>query len=112
MVFDVPEESDLAVPFWEVVVPAVGAVCIFGAVIVFLLSKSLFRPQVAGAEGLIGSSATVERKIDPEGSIFLHGELWNARAEEPIARGERVRIVGVDDLVMRVARESGEETET
>ena len=38
MVFDVPHESDLAVPFWEVVVPAVVAMTIFGGLVVFGLS--------------------------------------------------------------------------
>jgi membrane-bound serine protease (ClpP class) len=75
MVFDVPEQSDLAVPV-QVVAGAVLAVAIFGGVVVFGLSRSLFRPQVVGAEGLIGKIAVADSDIDPEGRVFLKGDLW------------------------------------
>ena len=111
MIFDVPEQSDLAVPFWQVVVPAALALAVFGGVVVFLLSRSLWRPQVVGAEGLVGASATVYEDIDPLGKIYLHGDTWNARADYAVAKGERVRIVEVEDLSVKVERESnsGEE---
>lgn len=112
MIFNVPEESDLAVPFWEVVFPAVLALALFGGLVVFMLSRSLWRPQVAGAEGLLGATAIVDRDIDPVGKIFLHGETWTARADQPIPRGTRVKIVEIDDLNMRVERESGPGEET
>ncbi len=109
LIFDVPEQSDLAVPFWEVVVPVVTALAVFGGAVVFLLSRSLWRPQVSGAEGLIGASATVYEDIDPLGKVYLHGDTWNARADGPIAKGERVRIVEVEDLSVRVEPDPGEE---
>jgi membrane-bound serine protease (ClpP class) len=111
MIFDVPTESDLAVPFWEVVAPAVAAFAVFGAMVVWLLSRSLFRPQVAGLEGMVGSLALVEDDIDPTGRIFLHGETWTARADRRIERGSRVKITGVEDLVVRVAPASEEKGE-
>ncbi len=108
LIFDVPEQSDLAVPFWEVVVPVVTALAVFGGAVVFLLSRSLWRPQVSGAEGLIGASATVYEDIDPLGKVYLHGDTWNARADGPIGKGERVRIVEVEDLSVRVEPDPGE----
>jgi membrane-bound serine protease (ClpP class) len=105
MVFDVPEQSDLTVPI-QVVVGAVVAMAIFGGVVVFGLSRTLFRPQVAGAEGLIGQVARVESDIDPEGRVFLRGDLWTAEADEPIRSGEKVRITEVCDLKVRVERAS------
>jgi membrane-bound serine protease (ClpP class) len=104
MVFDVPEESDIAVPFWEVVAPAVGAVAIFGGIVVFLLGRTLLRPAVAGAEALAGATATVERALDPAGTVSVRGELWSAEADERIPRGERVEIVGIENLKLRVRR--------
>jgi membrane-bound serine protease (ClpP class) len=103
MIFDVPEQSDLAVPV-QVVAGAVLAVAIFGGVVVFGLSRSLFRPQVAGAEGLIGKIAVADSDIDPEGRVFLKGDLWTAEADERIQKGEKVRITEVCDLKVRVER--------
>jgi membrane-bound serine protease (ClpP class) len=109
MIFDVPEQSDLAVPI-PVVAGAVLAVSIFGGVVVFGLSRALFRPQMSGVGGLVGDIAVAESDIDPEGRVFLHGDLWTAESEERIPRGEKVQIVEVRDLRVRVRRapESGE----
>ncbi len=104
MVFDVPEESDIPVPFWEAVVPAVAAVATFGGFVVFLLGRSLLRPAVSGVEALVGTHAVVDRDLAPEGKVRVRGELWTARADEPIARGESVEVVGIDDLSLRVRR--------
>jgi membrane-bound serine protease (ClpP class) len=109
MVFDVPEESDIAVPFWEVVAPAVGAVAIFGGIVVFLLGRTMLRPATAGVEALAGATAIVERELAPSGTVSLRGELWSAEADERIPKGERVQVVGVDNLKLRVKRQSARE---
>ena len=106
MIFDVPEQSDLVVPV-QVIGAAVLAIGIFGGVVVFGLSRSLFRPQITGVEGLVGHTAVVDQDIGPdrdEGRIFLHGDLWTAEADEPIPKGEKVRITEVSDLRVRVKR--------
>ena len=28
------------------------------------------------------------------GQVFVHGEYWNARSDQPIAKGERVKVAG------------------
>jgi membrane-bound serine protease (ClpP class) len=105
IMFDVPDQSDLVVPI-QVIAGAVIGIGIFGGVVVFGLTRSLFRPQVTGAEGLVGQTAVVETKIGAsgEGRIFLHGDLWTAQADEPIPKGEKVRITDVSDLKVRVTR--------
>ncbi len=105
-IFDVPEQMDLVVPFWRVIFPAVAGVALVGGVVVFLMARTLLHPQVAGAEGLLGASAIVDTEIDPRraGRVRVHGELWRAEASEPIGAGERVRILEVRDLNVRVAR--------
>jgi membrane-bound serine protease (ClpP class) len=109
VLFDVPSESDLRVPFWEVIFPAVAAVAIFGGIVVIGISRTMLRPQVVGAEGLVGALAVADSDIAPEGRVFLHGELWTARSTQPIAKGEPVEITRVSDLVVHVKRHAGEE---
>jgi membrane-bound serine protease (ClpP class) len=104
LLFDVPEQSDLRVPFWSVVFPAVAAIAVFGGIVVFGLSRSLFRSQASGVEALVGSIAIADSDIAPEGRVFLHGELWTARADQPISKGEKVEITEVRDLIVRVQR--------
>ena len=48
--------------------------------------------------------------IDPEGEVLVRGELWSAVASGPgIGVGERVRVVGVEGLKLRVERASGQQ---
>jgi len=63
------------------------------------------RPRT-GEEELLGDVGVVRRPLDPDGYVFVHGELWRARSEgEPIAAGERVRVEGIEDgLVLAVRR--------
>ena len=59
---------------------------------------------VTGSEGLVGKIGTVTKDLSPDGTVFVHGELWNAiTAGGPISRGARVKVIGVDELVLTVA---------
>ena len=43
------------------------------------------------------------RDLSPEGKVFIHGEIWNAAAAAgPISRGNRVRVLRVDDMLLTV----------
>jgi membrane-bound serine protease (ClpP class) len=60
---------------------------------------------VTGQEDLIGQVGVVRQALDPEGLVFVHGELWRARtAGDAVPPGEPVRVEGLDDgLTLRVA---------
>jgi membrane-bound serine protease (ClpP class) len=104
LVFRVPELSDLALPFWRAILPAiVGLGAVFG-LLVLSVSRAQSRPQFAGAEALVGELGVVDTALAPEGLVLVKSELWKAVADGSIARGERVRIEAVRDLVLRVRR--------
>ena len=62
------------------------------------------RNHVVGAQTLIGSEATVLEPCRPKGQVRVQGEIWEARCEGGADRGESVRIVGRDGLVLLVER--------
>jgi membrane-bound serine protease (ClpP class) len=64
------------------------------------------RVPVTGREELLGEVGVVRRALEPDGLVFVHGEIWRAHASEaPIAPGERVRVAGIGDgLVLEVQR--------
>lgn len=55
-----------------------------------------------GAEALIGTRAEVLDPCMPQGRVRVGGEIWNARSDSPVARGEYVRITAVDGLTLSV----------
>jgi membrane-bound serine protease (ClpP class) len=104
MLFHMPEVSDLNVSFWSVLVPAVGALAVFAGIVVFIVGRSLGRPQVAGVYELIGMVGRASSALEPEGSVFVRGEYWNVRADEAIPAGDRVEVTAVEGLRLRVRR--------
>jgi membrane-bound serine protease (ClpP class) len=64
------------------------------------------RRPVTGQEELVGQVGVVRRALDPSGLVFIHGELWQARAEGgPVEVGALVQVNRIDDgLVLEVSR--------
>jgi membrane-bound serine protease (ClpP class) len=104
MVFDRPDLSDLNVSFWPVLVPTVAGMALLGGLVVYAVGRSLGRRQESGVAELIGMTGVATTALDPDGTVFIRGEYWKARAEEPIAAEERVEAIAVQGLELRVRR--------
>jgi membrane-bound serine protease (ClpP class) len=91
-----------------VVPPAVGIAIVVAAVLAevgeFLIWRRLLGRYriVTGAEGLIGKRAVVAERCDPEGTVRLGGEIWQARCEPAAEPGATVEVVAVDGLTLSV----------
>jgi len=71
-------------------------------------------PAVSGGEGMIGEIGIVTKAIDGRGSVFVHGEYWQARATEPLSEGteiEVVRLLSGLELEVRQATNNKQPTE-
>lgn len=104
LVFDRPEMSDLDVDFWSVLVPAAAALGICGALVALAVGRTHGRPQTAGVGELLGMVGRTATALGPEGTVFVRGEYWRARATEPVAADERVEVLGVSGLELTVRR--------
>jgi len=62
------------------------------------------RKVTTGREGLVGQVGVAHGRLDPEGTVFLHGELWRAVADQPIEERARVTIVRVDGMTLHVTK--------
>ncbi len=84
---------------------AVAVTLPFAMISVFLLRLTVasFRLKVAtGSESMLGETGIAKTKISSAGQVFVHGEWWSARADEPIADGREVKITRVDGLTLTV----------
>ena len=83
----------------------IAAAATTAALALFVLGaavKARARPATTGAEQMIGSIAEVVEWDGLRGRIRVHGEMWNARAEQPFAPGDAVRVVQREELTLRV----------
>jgi membrane-bound serine protease (ClpP class) len=93
---------------WGIVAVFVGIAIEIGEQVFWFRYQKRRRVRT-GVEGHIGERAEVVRTLDPEGRVKFRGEVWNARAREPIAEGETVTVVGTDRLTLEVeSRPDGE----
>jgi membrane-bound serine protease (ClpP class) len=99
---------DSPLPFFRVsltlIIPAVLATAAF---FLFLVGKGLTaqkRRVRSGQEALIGGRGIARTPIDPRGTVFIEGTHWSAVSDEPIASGEPVIVVHVEDLLLKVRR--------
>jgi membrane-bound serine protease (ClpP class) len=71
---------------------------------VALRARDRVRSAQIGLVGLVGEART---DLDPEGGVFVKGTLWRARSMNgPIRSGRRIRVRGIDGLILRVEEES------
>jgi membrane-bound serine protease (ClpP class) len=66
----------------------------------------VFRAQISkpktGTKGLVGEIGIVKKALAPEGKVFVHGELWNARSQKAIDENCKVRVTNVVNLMLEV----------
>ncbi|MGI9951642.1 nodulation protein NfeD [Moorellaceae bacterium AZ2] len=75
--------------------------------VAFLLGavvKAQRRPAVTGRESLEGTVGVALTDLKPEGILLLEGERWKAESIEPVEAGEKVKVIGVEGLKLKVKK--------
>jgi len=97
-------ESDL--PYMQislsVIIPVVTITAAFFIFAIYFALKTYKRKVATGEAGLVGETATVTEMNDCQGTVFVHGEYWQAISTEDFPRGTRVRIIGVEGMFVKI----------
>ena len=93
---------------WQVLLPTLILVSGFFVFVAGLVFRAQMSKPRTGTKGLVGEIGIVKKALVPEGKVFVHGELWNARSDQEIDENEKVRIVNVVNLMLEV--ESADQT--
>ncbi|MFH1102932.1 MAG: nodulation protein NfeD [Pseudomonadota bacterium] len=91
---------------WQVLFPTLFIVSGFFVGVASLVFKSQVSKPRTGSKGLIGEIGVVKKALEPEGKVFVHGELWNAVSKKPLKEGTKVRVTGIENLVIEVEEEN------
>jgi membrane-bound serine protease (ClpP class) len=88
----------------SVIIPTVLFTAGFFIFAVTMALKAQMAKPATGAEGLVGEIGIVRSRISPEGKVFIHGEFWNAYADEVIEENEKIRVLKTEGLILKVER--------
>ena len=94
---------EMRVKLWT----ALGVSIPLGLITIFLMTIALRARRnkvVTGVAGLIGAVGEARTDLDPEGKVFVLGELWNAHAPSRVGMGDHVVVRGVEGLELEVEK--------
>lgn len=104
MVFD--PQSTFRIPL-GLVVAVVGSITAFFTFALTLAFRALRKRATTGIESLRGKIGTARDDLSPEGFIVVEGELWWARASEPVKKGEKVVVLCKEGQTLIVDKKEG-----
>mgnify|MGYP003700424801 CR=1 FL=1 len=104
---------DTDVPGFQIALPLILATAVVTAGLVILVLGMAIRARgrkvVMGDESWLGAEAFALDGFEREGYVRIHGELWRARSDTPVAEGQKVRVNRVEGLTLHVEPQSVEE---
>ncbi len=108
MLIDNPPIPELTVR-WELAVAVALPVAVICVVLLRFIWRSFAWRVASGKESLVGEIGEVRQEIanGRKGMVFVAGEWWSATARQPIAVGQRVRVVRAQGLVLEVEPSAG-----
>jgi membrane-bound serine protease (ClpP class) len=97
---------DSPLPFMKVslkvIIPSVIFTAAFFLFAVGIGLRAQKRKVSTGSKGMVGEVGVAKADIHEKGSVFVHGEYWNAYSDEKITEGSNVEIVSVKGMKVKV----------
>lgn len=92
-------------PSLKFIIPvAIGLSLIF-LFLIILAVRVHMRKALTGKEGLVGKIGVARTELNPEGKVFVHGEIWDAEAQQDIPEGTKVKVSEVlENLKIKVTK--------
>ena len=97
-------------------IPFISTFAIANALFFFavlsLVLKSRRKPVVSGSEELIGSTGKITEANENYGRALVHSENWQAKSQTPIFVGQKIRVTGIEGLILIVEPENSTKEES
>lgn len=93
--------------------PAAGMFIMFYALLVMIITGLLIfvrntrrKKVTTGKEGIIGESGRTTTELNPDGTVYVHGEYWKATsAGEKIPANTKIKVKNIQGMVLIVEEE-------
>jgi len=97
---------DSPLPFMRVslsvIIPSVIFTALFFLFAVGAGLRAQRRKVSTGRAGIVGERGVAKSDVHRDGSVFVHGEFWNAYSDNPVPAGSAVEVVDVDGMKLKV----------
>jgi membrane-bound serine protease (ClpP class) len=98
---------DTDIPGFGVSWTLIGTLAIVTAAFVIVVARMAVRarrrPIVSGVESLVGADGEMLDDATDTGWANINGETWQVKTDARVTRGQKVRVVAVDGVRLRVA---------
>ncbi len=88
----------------SVIIPAVLVSAAFFFFAATMAIRARLKKPTTGMEGLVGEIGITTTTVAPEGKVSIHGEFWDVISDQNIERGEKVQVIGVTNLKLKVKK--------
>lgn len=99
---------DNPLPGFSIPWPTIIGVGIFVLLFVFVLIRLALLAHkgkvVTGSEGMIGEKGIVLRSSGERAQVQVHGEIWSAKSDAPLSKGDAVAVEKVEGMVLHVRK--------
>jgi membrane-bound serine protease (ClpP class) len=88
----------------QVLITTVLVISAFFILVISLAVRAYRAKTRTGEKGIIAEAGRVKERISPDrtGKVFVHGEIWNAQADEVLEPGQAVEVTGIENLILKV----------
>lgn len=87
---------------WTLVGGVAFASALFLISVIGMALKTRRKPLLSGQEHMVGSVGEMLEDTSGDGMARIRGELWTVHSAQPLIRGQKVRVTGIDGLILHV----------
>ena len=103
--FTLPQQPQFEISVSPWVIAAItGTIALFFFVVLRAALATRHAPAIMGPKTYIGAHGVAVTDIGPQGTVHVRCEQWTAEADEPILRGDKIVVIGVDGLRVKVKK--------
>jgi len=82
-------------PSLTFIIPVALGISLIFIFLIFIAVRAHIKKVSTGKEGLVGEIGSALTRLNPEGKVFVSGEIWNAESTEDIPKGSKVEVIEV-----------------
>jgi len=86
----------------RVIIPVVFFSSVLTVIILGLVIKGHKKQVTTGIEGMIGERIELTARMIDNGTLFLRGEYWRFTSSTDLEPGDKVKVISIDNLVLKV----------